>query len=73
MQLLLIISNYIISQDYNRPKDPLIEGCNKQRCGRRYLELSDLIHNDRNFVIFELYLVKVVMYLLNFMSYVDDE
>ena len=30
--------------------------------------LWDLVHNDHNFVNFELYLVKVVMYLLVFIS-----
>ena len=71
LQLPSITSNSILSQDYNRSKDPLVKGCIKQRCGRGYSELSDFIHNDRSFVNFELYLVKVVMYLLIFISYVD--
>ena len=49
-------SNSVLSKDYYRSKDPFIEGCIKQRCGREYSELSDLIHNDRSFVNFELYL-----------------
>ena len=71
LQLSSTTSNSILSQDYNRSKDPLVEGCIKQRCGRGYSELSDLIHNDRSFVIFELYLVLVAMYLLIFISDVD--
>ena len=54
-----------------RSKDPLVEGCIKQRCGRGYLELSDLIHNDCSLVNFELFLVKIVMYLLIFIYDVD--
>ena len=38
---------------------------------RGYSELSNLIYNDRSFVNFELSLVKVVMYLLIFISDVD--
>ena len=71
LQLSSTTSNSILSQDYNRSKDPLVEGCIKQRCGRENSELSDLIHNDRSFVIFELYLVLVAMYLLIFISDVD--
>ena len=33
--------------------------------------MSDLIHNDRSFVSFELVLIKVVMYLLIFISDVN--
>ena len=71
LQLLSTASNSILSQDYNRSKDPLVEGCVKQRCGREYPELSDLIHYDRSFVKFELFLVKVVIYLQNFISDVN--
>ena len=46
--------NSILSQDYNRSKDPLVEGCVKQRCERGYSKLSYLIYNDRSFVNFEL-------------------
>ena len=61
LQLSSTTSNSIQSQDYNRLNDLLIEGCIKQRCGSGYSKLLDLIHNDRSFVNFELYLVKVVM------------
>ena len=71
LQLPSTISNSILSQDYNRSKTPLVEGCVKQRCERGYSELSDLIYNYRSFVNFELSLVKVVMYLLIFISDVD--
>ena len=60
LQLPSIISNSILSQDYNRSKDPLVKGCVKQRCEREYLELSDLIYNDCSFVNFELFLIKVL-------------
>jgi len=62
LQLSSTTLNSILSQDYNRSKNPLVEGCIKQRCGRGYSELTDLIHNDRSFIIFELYLVLVDMY-----------
>ena len=76
MQLPSTISNSIPSQYYNRSKDPIAEGCVKQRCGRGYSKLSDLIYNDRSFVNFKLSLIivvmiKVVMYLLIFISDVD--
>ena len=58
LQLLSTTSNSILSQDYNKLKDPLVEGCIKQLCGRGYSELSDLIHNDHSFVNFELVVVK---------------
>ena len=54
-----------------RIERPLVEGCIKQRCGREYSKLSDLIHNDRSFVNFKLFLVKIVMYLLIFISDVN--
>ena len=71
LQLPSITSNSILSQNYNRLKDPLVESYVKLRCKRRYSELLDLIYNDRSFVNFELSLVKVVMYLLIFISDVD--
>ena len=71
LQLLSTTTNSILSQDYNRSKDPLVEGYLKQRCRRGCSELSDLIYNDRSFVNFELSLVKVVMYLFIFISDVD--
>ena len=71
LQLPSTASNSIQSQDYNRSKDPLLKGCVKQWCERGYLELSDLIYNDRSFVNIELYLIKIVMYLLTFISNVD--
>ena len=54
LQLPSTTSNLILSQDYNRSKDPLVEGCVKQRCERGYSKLSYLIYNDRSFVNFEL-------------------
>ena len=71
LQLSSTTSNSILSQDYNRSKDPLIRDWIKQQCRRGYLELLDLIHNDRSFVNFELYLVKVIMYLLILISDID--
>ena len=68
LQLPSTISNSILSQDYNRSKNPLVEGRVKQRCGKRYSELSDLIYNNYSFVNFELSLIKIVMYLLIFIS-----
>ena len=64
-------SNSILSQDYNRSKDPLVEGCIKQRCGIGYSKLSNFIHSDCNFANFELYLVKVVIHLLIFVSNIN--
>ena len=66
LQLPSITSNSILSQDYNTSKDPFVEGCVKQRCGRGYSELLDLIYDDRSFVNFELSLFTVFMYLLIF-------
>ena len=71
LQLPSITSNSILSQNYNRLKDPLVESYVKLRCKRRYSELLDLIYNDRSFVNFELSLVKIAMYLLIFISDVD--
>ena len=71
MQLPSTISNSILSQDYNKSKDPLVGGCVKQRYERGYSELSYLIYNDRSFVNFELSLIKVIMYLLIFICDVD--
>ena len=34
IQLPSTTSNSILSQDYNKSKEPLVEGCIKQRCGR---------------------------------------
>ena len=51
-----------------KSKDPFVKSYIKQRCRRRYLWLSDLIHNNLSFVNFELNLVKNVMYLLIFIS-----
>ena len=66
LQLPTTALNSILFQDYNRSKDPLVEDSIKHRYGRGYSELSDLIHNDRSFVNFELYLVKVYYVLANF-------
>ena len=66
LQLSSTTSNLILSRDYNRSKDPLVEGCVKQRCGKEYSELSDLIYNDRSFVNFELFLVKSCYVFANF-------
>ena len=71
LQLPSTTSNSILSQDYNRSKDPLVEDCIKQQCEKENSELSDIIYNDRGFVNFELYLVKIVIYLLIFNSDVD--
>ena len=71
LQLPSTTSNPILSEYYNRSKDPLVESCVKQWCEKEYLELSDLIYNDRSFVNFELFLVNVFMYLLIFISDVD--
>ena len=38
LQLTSITSNSILSQDYNKLKDQLVEGCIKQRCERGYSE-----------------------------------
>ena len=71
LQLPSTMSNSIIFQDYKRSKKPLVEGCVKQRCRKGYSKLSDLICNDHSFVNFKLSLIKVVMYLLIFMSDVN--
>ena len=55
----------------NKCKIRTYQGCIKQRCGKGYSKLSDLIHNDRNFVNCELFLVKIVMCLLIFVSDID--
>lgn len=48
-----IISNLVIFQNYNRLKNPIVEGCIKQLCDEReYTKVSDLIYNDRGFAIF---------------------
>ena len=73
LQLLSITSNLSLSQDYNKSKDPLLKGCINQRCRKGYSQLLDLIHNDNSFVNFELYLAKVVIYLLIFISNVNVE
>ena len=70
LQLLSITSNSILSQDYYRSKDPLVEGC-QTTMWKRILRISDLIYNDRSFVNFELSLVKIVMYLLILISDID--
>ena len=71
LQLPSTTSNSILPQDYNRSKDPLVEGRVKQRCGREFSTLSDFIYNNYSFVNFELSLVKVIMYMLIFISNVD--
>ena len=71
LQLPSTKSKSILSQDYNRSNDLLVEDCVKERCERGYSELSDIIYNDRSFVNFKLSLVKVVMYLLIFISDVN--
>ena len=71
LQLPLTTSNSILPQDYNRSNDPFVEDCVKNKCERGYSELLGLIYNDRSFINFELSLVKVVMYLLIFISDVD--
>ena len=71
LQLPSTTSNLFLFQDYNRSKDPLVEGCIKHRYERGYSELSDLIYNNRSFVNFELSLIKIIIYLLILISEVN--
>ena len=60
LQLPSTTSNSILSQEYNRSKDSIVEGYVKLRCGTGYSKLFDLMYNDRSSVNFELYLVKLL-------------
>ena len=71
LQLQSMVSDLILFQKYKMSEDPLVEGCIKQRCGREYTELLDLLHNNRAFANSEFYLYKIVMYLLFLISIVN--
>ena len=71
LRLQSIESDLIQYQSYNRSKDPLVEGCIKQRCERGYSSLSDLIYNDRGFAGLEFRLIQIVLYLVILISIVD--
>ena len=61
LHLQSIESDLIQYQNYNRSKDPLVEGCIKQRCVRGYTRCS--MRDDHSFAENEFYLIQFVMYL----------
>ena len=71
LQLQSMVSDLILFQNYNISEDPLVESCIKQRCGRGYAELLDLLYNNRAFANSEFYLFKFVMYLIFLISIVN--
>ena len=66
LRLQSLVLNLILFQNYKRSTDPLAEGCIRQRCERQgFLEVLDLLNDNRGFIILELYLGKIVRnYLL---------
>ena len=66
MQLTSTTSNSILSQDYNRSKDPLHRKLCQTVMWKRIFRIIRSFIRDRSFVNFELSLITVVMYLLIF-------